>query len=100
MRAMPGSLRAMPRRLRRQRAFPTSRSLAFNTERVHNRRMSEGNAKRSARTVLREDFIRDPGSVVRRAIREGSVAIADRDGHVGLVMCIPTDVRPEPESSR
>ena len=48
------------------------------------------------RAVGREVFLRDPAKVVERAKVEGAVAITDREGRARLLICIPTDERPDP----
>jgi hypothetical protein len=48
------------------------------------------------REVRRDEFMKDPGRVVERAKVEGPVRITDREGRARLLICIPTDERPEP----
>jgi hypothetical protein len=57
---------------------------------------NHGEGHDTPRAVGREVFMKDPGKVVERAKAEGAVAITDREGRARLLICIPTDERPDP----
>lgn len=48
------------------------------------------------RSVGREEFLKNPAAVVQRAKAEGTISITDGNGKARVLICIPTDVRPEP----
>jgi hypothetical protein len=46
-------------------------------------------------SVDREVFLRDPTSIVERVRNEGPIEVTERNGTTRLIICIPTDQRPE-----